>query len=74
MAGHTKKHHNHSMADVFHDDVNNLKNTVYSIADKIKVESRERGNEVLDQTRAHPVKTMAIAMGVGLILGMLLKK
>lgn len=63
-----------SVSDSIHDEMNALKGAVVSIADKVKTTSRERSDEVLDQAKKHPIKAMGIAAGVGLILGLLIKK
>jgi ElaB/YqjD/DUF883 family membrane-anchored ribosome-binding protein len=62
------------MSESIHDEVDALKGAVVSIADKVRTTSRERSDEVLDQAKKHPVKAMGIAAGVGLILGLLIRK
>jgi ElaB/YqjD/DUF883 family membrane-anchored ribosome-binding protein len=57
-----------------HEEIDALKDAVTALAGKVKKTSKQRGNEVLDEAMAHPAKALGIAFGVGLLLGLILKK
>ncbi len=63
-----------SISENLYDEVDAIKGAVISMADRVKTSSRDCGHEMLDHTKKHPVKALGIAMGVGLLLGLLIKK
>ena len=63
-----------NLSDILHDDVDSLKNTVYSMAEKVKKESRKRRNILLEHAKEHPARVLGFGMGLGFILGLLFRK
>lgn len=57
-----------------HEEIDALKDAVSSLAHKVKKSSQQCGHDVLDQAMEHPAKTLGIAFGVGLLIGLFIKK
>ncbi|PHQ81555.1 MAG: hypothetical protein COB66_01950 [Coxiella sp. (in: Bacteria)] len=57
-----------------HKEMHALKNAAVTLVGKVKKTSQERSHEAINTVVKHPYKTLGIACGIGLIVGMLLKK
>lgn len=69
---------NEDIRKELHDEWEAISNTIKKAANRVKDGSLHSGGDMLRQTKetmeSNPLKTLGIAAGIGLVIGMLLKK
>lgn len=70
----TRSGNSHRVANGIQRDINVVRGAVVSMADRVKKESKKQGHNVVEKAKKHPAACLGIAAGVGLLVGLLLKK
>lgn len=70
----TRSGNSHRVSNGIQRDFNVVKGAVVSMADRLKKESKKQSHNVVEKAKKHPAACLGIAAGVGLVLGLLLKK
>lgn len=64
----------HRVSNALQHDLHAVKGAVVSLAGTVKKQSQRQSNNAIAQAKKHPAVALGIAAGVGLLLGLFLRK